>query len=148
MRFPQGLALVIGALAGVTACASEVDRAFEYAAQDARDAAERGRLQVESAARRAEDERTALADAVATDPKRVFGERTTPDGFEVDAVFYGLGQAGGGGTAEVRAVRLCVRFVGRLRPEPVVEAHDVECAESVPTDTPEVGTVHRTIRLR
>ncbi|MEV8436236.1 hypothetical protein AB0425_02575 [Actinosynnema sp. NPDC051121] len=142
--------LVVAAVAVTTgACTSEADRAFDYAAQDARDAAERDRLRVEGAARKAREKgpEAALAEAVAGDPKRVFGTRTTADGFELDAVYYGQGQAGGGWTAESRSVRLCVRFIGRVEPKPVVEAADVECAASLPSVAPDSGTFNRTIRL-
>lgn len=142
--------VVVAAVAVITtSCASEVDRAFDTAAHNARDDAERGRLRVEGTARAVRDRgpEAALAEAVAGDPDRVFGSRTTATGFELDAVYYGQGQAGGGWTSETRSVRLCVRFTARLGPEPAVEAADVECAASLPSSAPGSGTFDRTVRL-
>ncbi|MER5261049.1 hypothetical protein ABTZ99_03050 [Actinosynnema sp. NPDC002837] len=142
--------LVVAAVAATTAgCASEADQAFDYATRHARDDAERGRDRVEGTVRRTRGQGpgAALAEAVAGDPDRVFGSRTTPTGFELDVVYYGQGQAGGGWTAESRSVRLCVRFTARLDPEPVVEAADVECAASLPSAAPGFGTFDRTVRL-
>lgn len=141
------LLLVVAAVAVTTsACASEVDLAFDYATQHARDAAERDRLRVEAVARKAgaRDPEAALGAAVAGDPERVFGNRITADGFELDAVYHGQGQAGGGWTAESRTVRLCVRFTARLDPRPEVKASDVACPDSLPALIPEF---ERTVRL-
>jgi hypothetical protein len=135
-------ALLVGA--ALVACASEADLAIEHATSEARAEAERGRQQVESVVREVADRDAALARAVEVDPERVFGSRATADGFEVDAVFYGQGQAGGGWTAESRSVRLCVRFVAHAGE---VRAQDVDCTDAVPMESPRFGTVHRTVRL-
>ncbi|CCH35671.1 hypothetical protein ABZ816_13790 [Actinosynnema sp. NPDC047251] len=135
--------------AGTTACGAR-DRAGELAAQDARDEVARGRDQVEAAARRSggRGAEAALADSVAAgDPDRVFDKRTSADGFEVDAVFYGKGEAGGGWGYQSTAVRLCVRFAARLGGSPTVEARDVDCPDPLPPVPPHYGTVERTIRL-
>jgi hypothetical protein len=144
------LLVVVAAIgATTTGCSSEVDLAFDYATSNARDDAERGRSRVEGTALRLREQgpEAALAESVAGDPDRVFGSRVTANGFELDAVYYGQGQAGGGWTAESRSVRLCVRFTAHLEPTPVVEAADVECAASLPSSVPGFGTFNRTVRL-
>ncbi|WP_447004925.1 hypothetical protein ACRAKI_36020 [Saccharothrix isguenensis] len=146
----RGVLVVVATVVVTTAgCASEVDLAFDYATGDARDDAERGRSRTEGAARRLPERgpEAALAEAVAGDPDRVFGSRATANGFELDAVYYGQGQAGGGWTAESRSVRLCVRFTARLEPTPVVATSDVECAASLPSSVSGFGAVDRTVRL-
>ncbi|MFD7653589.1 hypothetical protein ACFV4N_06375 [Actinosynnema sp. NPDC059797] len=135
----------------VAACAlscSSADEAVEYAAQEARDNAERGRQHVEAAvrAKRHEGAGAALTEAVVLDPDAVFAERVVDGGFEVDAAYYGSGTAGGGWSAETSRVRVCVRFAARVEP-PTVEARAVDCPGSLPTVVPGFGTFDRTVPL-
>lgn len=132
-------------VAGTAACSSSEDRAFEHAVEDARASVGKGRDQLDGVAALGRGVPDATA-ALGAD--RVFGSRDVEGGFELDAVFYGRGEGGGGGTYERTSVRICVRFLVRPNGSPRVDEADTECAPSLPTSVPMYGTVTRTVRLK
>ncbi|GLZ33090.1 hypothetical protein Lesp02_52780 [Lentzea sp. NBRC 105346] len=131
------------------ACASSEDVALDHAADDARTRAERGRQQLELIAGDDKDVEKKLNDGITSiDRSRVFHSSTTEQSFEIDAVYYGMGQSGSAGTYAQVSVQLCVRFKASWNGSPRVEAHDVDCPPSLPTTVPLYGTIQTTVRLK
>jgi hypothetical protein len=144
-----GVLAAVGATAMCTGTNPE-EVALAGASAEARDSAEHDRLAVERRLRESPpaDGGGARADTVALlGPDKVFDSRTDPEGFEVDGVFYGRRDAGGGWSAAQVSVRMCVRFTARLSGAASVALTDVDCPSTLPTTVPHYGTVTRTVRL-
>ncbi|MFD9734780.1 hypothetical protein [Umezawaea sp. NPDC059074] len=149
----RGALSVAGVLAAVgltTMCTSPKEIALEGATAEARTQAERDRHELELKLRRVPpaDSEVAKEDTVARfGPDKAFGSRVVPGGFEVDGVYYGRRDAGGGWDAEQASVRMCVRFTARLGDRATVALSDADCPVTLPTAVPGYGSVTRTVTL-
>lgn len=154
MRIRETLALV-GVLATVgltTMCSgmSTKEVALAGATTEARASAERDRHGLEKTLRlspETDGEASRVKTVDRLGPDKVFDSRVVPDGYEVDGVYYGRGDAGGGWDAEQASVRMCVRFTVRPSESATVKLGDVDCPATLPTTVPGYGTVTRTVKL-
>jgi hypothetical protein len=144
-----GVLVMVSATSMCTGQSPEA-KALAGATADVRATAERDRREIEQVLRSAahnDQEQARTKSTTLLGPTKVFDSRVVQDGYEVDGVYYGRSNSGGGAAYTDVSVRMCVRFTALWPGDGTVKPSDVDCPASLPTVVPNYGTVTRTVKL-
>jgi hypothetical protein len=146
MRAWAGAAVLVAIASGTTACASERDRALDYATTVVQKEIDDSLSSIEWSVSDGLDRESVVDSIKRSRPTAIFAGRSIEGGFELDMVVHGRGEAGGGWSYTDVWARACVRVSIRHDRSPAVDAAALACPLPLsPGETGDHGAYNETV---